>query len=37
MRKFKKEKNITEPSDEISYSFVKAVLGVDLFERWKTR
>lgn len=37
MRKFKKDKNITDQGDEISYALVRAVLGIDLFERWKTR
>jgi hypothetical protein len=37
IRQFKKDKNITDSGDEITYSLVRAVLGVDLFERWKTR
>jgi hypothetical protein len=37
IRKFKKENNITESGDEITYTFVRAVLGIDLLERWKTR
>jgi hypothetical protein len=36
IRSFKKRKNL-KPDDDITYELVEALLGTNLFERWKVR
>jgi len=37
IRQYKKDRNIAEPGDKITYGLVNALTGVNLFERWNVR